>query len=421
MGLYFSELQGKPVFDAKGKKVGLLKDMVFLDGEKEAAITHLVLPQGKLPTRFVDLVGKRIELNTTEDQLVYEPLRDDDFTVHGYILDKQIVDVDGLKVVRVNDIYLDRSGDSLVIHSVDIGTRGILRRLGLQQDIAKNILGKKQKKAIKGRLISWEYVQPLHSNLSRLALKVPKIRMENLHPADIADIMEDLSARERVVVLRSLDDRKAAETLSEAHPEVQRSLLRYMRLETIISLFETMRVEQAAHLLQILSPQRREHILSLVKKARATEIKEFMGYAPNTVGAIMQTDMLAIPEDYTMTKTLNLLRKVAPSPSKVYYLYVVDKARRLVGILSLRLLLITAPRKTVGEVMRKNTINVNVNTLKEDVAKLMIKYNLVVVPVVDDDQRIKGVVTAYEVLSEVTPKSWKLNTFFPTKEMGKIR
>ncbi|MBU0980132.1 MAG: CBS domain-containing protein [Nanoarchaeota archaeon] len=427
MGVYFSELQGKPVQDRRGKKVGVFTDMVFSDGEKQAKISHIVFKDkklDKLPMRYVDLVGKSIKLSILKKDLKPESLDQEDFTITKYIMDKQVVDIDGLKVVRVNDACLDRDGDDLVLHSVDIGTRGMMRRLGLTAAVFLRLFGRKARSNIqrlKSSLVPWEYVQPLHSNTSRLMLKVPKIRMNNLHPADIADLMEDLSSRERVVVLRSLKDEQAAETLGEAHPDVQESLLRDMRLERIIEILDKMRPEQAADLLKSIPEKRAKHLLRLMKKSRAAFVKEIMAYPEDSAGSFMQTDYIALPEKYTVTKTINLLRKVAPPPNKVYNLYVVDKARHLVGILSLRLLLISKPKTLVKDIMRKNAINVKVETSRDDVARLLIKYDLVIVPVVDDQQRLKGVVTAYEVLTEVSPKSWKLKIFFPTKGMGKVR
>ncbi|MFH1409626.1 MAG: CBS domain-containing protein [Nanoarchaeota archaeon] len=422
MGVYFSELQNKTVYDKKKRRVGVLLDMVFNDGEQEAKISHLVLKRKcleKLPMKFVDLVGKHIELNVEEKELTYDALQEDDFTITHYILDKQIVDVDDLKVVRVNDTYLDRKGNDLVLHSVDIGTRGFFRRLGIHVKFLRKLF---RGNSVNGHsLIAWEHVQPLHSHISKLKLKVPRIRMAGLHPADIADIMEDLSARERVVVMRSLDDGKAGETLTEAHPDVQHSLLRYMRLEKIVDILEHIRPEQAASILENIPDHRKIQLLRAMKRGKAAKVKEILAFDPDSAGGIMQTDVYSVSINYTMTKVLHLLRKKAPSPEKVYYLYVTDEQKRLVGILSLRTLLITPPRKTAGEVMRKRAIHVNVNTPKEDVARLMIKYNLIIVPVVDAQLRLKGVVTAYEVLTEVTPKSWKLKQFFPSLKMGKIK
>ena len=174
MGVYFSELQGKVVHDRKGRKVGILKDMIFEDGEKEAKIVYLVLKQkrnNKLPIKYVDVVGKKIRLNKAKEDIITEKFEEDDITITRYILDKQIVDVDDLKVVRVSDVYLNMSHGHLVLHSVDIGTRGVMRRLGFTAKMFSRILRKKyveSRMRTLANLIPWAYVQPLHSNVSKL-------------------------------------------------------------------------------------------------------------------------------------------------------------------------------------------------------------------------------------------------------------
>ncbi len=417
--VYFSEIKGKPIFDANNKNIGILKDLVFVDGEKYAEITHLVyLDENKNRKKISwDLVKELkseangintkigINLNTPEEKITPFFEKEKEALV-GNIIDKQLIDVDGFKVVRVNDAVLGKVEDKFCIVAVAIGTRSFMRRFGFK----KIMPGK-----IKEHVIPWESVERLEPEFHDLHLITQKSKIADLHPEDIADIMEDLSHQERILIFNTLNRKKAAETLIDAEKEVQKSLFSNLKIRRIVDLLENIPPDQAADILSLMSKSRVEKIFETMRPDTSTKIREILNYNPESAGAIMDTEFITIPEDYNVQKTINLLRKITPPSKKIFHLYVVNKEKQLVGVLSVRQLLISLPDRKIVEFMKRDVIYVKLSTPKEDIAKAVSRYDLFVLPVVNDNKIIQGVVTADDVLTEVMPQTWKRSRYKPHK------
>jgi len=417
--VYFNQLKGKPIFDENNKNIGFLKDLVFVDGEKYAEITHLIYLdenkyRKKIPWDWVKELKSEtngiktdigIILNTPAEKITPFFEKEKEILVSN-IIDKQLIDVDGFKVIRVNDVVLGKVEDKFCVVAVAIGTRSFMRRFGVE----KIMPGK-----IKEKVIKWEAVERLEPEFHDLHLKTQKSKIADSHPEDIADIMEDLSHKERILIFNTLGRKKAAETLIDAEKEVRKSLFSNLKIRRIVELLENISSDQAADILSLMSKSKVEKILNTMRPDTSTKIREILNYNPESAGAIMDTEFITVPEDYNVQKTINLLRKVTPPSKKIFHLYVVNKNKQLIGVLSIRALITSPPNRKITEFMNKYVIYVKLSTPKEDIAKTISRYDLFVLPVVDENKVIKGVVTADDVLTEVMPETWKRSRYKPHK------
>jgi len=411
----FSQLRGSSVFDKNNKQIGVLSDLVFVDGTKYAEITHLIYEwhdkyKKKIPWslvgEFKEGKDKKIEiiLNETDEQISPFFVKEKEMLVGG-ITDKQVVDVDGVKVVRVNDVALGKIEDKLCIVAVAVGAKSLARRLGFKALSAN----------LKENVIPWKSIERVEAEFHGLHLKIQKNKIAELHSEDIADLMEDLSQKERILIFNSLPRKKAVKTLIGAEPDVKNSLFRDMKTERIKDLLENIPLDQSADILSFMSESRANEILGLMRKEDASKIRKVLNYHPESAGAIMDTMFIAVPKNFNAEQTIRMLRKKKPSSSKAYHIYVVDKANKLMGVLSIRDIIISPPKKKVVDFMKKEVIFIKDTTPKEDIAKAMTRYDVLVLPVVDQNNVIKGVVTADDVLTEFIPKTWRREKYRPNK------
>ncbi len=331
---------------------------------------------------------------------------DCDILLSETLLDKQIIDTDGLKVIRVNDVLLTKTDDKLCITAVDVGTRGLLRRLGVE-DLLSPIIEK-----VGNKLIAWEYVEPLNmyaegSACQNIQLKIPRSKLAEVHPADIADLMEELSHKERAMVFNALDSQTAAETLAEAAPEVQQSVVKNVKKSKLAEIFEHLAPDEAVNLISVLQKRVANELLGLIKPEKAKKIKELVEYDKDFAGSMMNPTFTSVPNYYTADQTIKYLRKIMVTAQHIFYVYVVDKDDNLVGVLSLRSLILAQPNDLVETFMRGKVISIDAKAPKKDAAKTILKYNLLALPVVSETGKLLGVVTIDDVLEKVAPSEWK--------------
>ena len=414
----FSELRNKTIYDKDGKDIGILKDLVFMDGKEYAEISHIIYLSDDKYRKKVSFRLIR-ELKTEDKGLaIYlnEAIKDIDPVLEqgteflvGDLIDKQIVDVHGMKVVRVNEVILGKVTGKFVIVAVGVGTSSLMKRLGMKA-VAQRI-GKPKEK-----LIPWHSVEPLEPGLHRIHITFQKDKIADLHPSDIADIMEDLSHEERVLIFNSLDKDKAAKTFIEAEPKVQSSFFKNLKVNRIIEILETISPNHAADILSMMPKFRSEELLRSMDSQYSKKIKEILKYPEESAGALMHTKFIAVPRNYTAQQTIDKLRKIKPSSEESYHIYIVDKKGRLLGVLSIRSLITASPKTFVSKLMKKEVVKVPLDSEKDDMANAIAKYNLFALPVVDDKEVLKGVVKADDVLTEVMPDSWKKRVYMIKKE-----
>jgi len=407
---YLSEIQNRKILGPGGDEVAKLADVAVVPTGQFPPVQWAVLATraGEHAIRWSDLVSEtgHYRVLVPLDQVLEAGLPDDALRLGRDLMDKQIVDTHGAKVVRVNDLQLEEAGGQLRLVGADVGLRGLLRRVGAER-LAEGIAGVVGRKLPRG-IIPWHLVQPIDTgNAANVRLTVPHAKLALLHPADIADIVEDMSADERRAVFEQLDVETAAETLAEIEPEMQVEIVGDLDEERAADILEEMAPDEAADLLQDLPEEQREELVELMEKEEGEDVEELLSHSENSAGGIMTTDFVALPRELTAAAGINRLRELKPDPELAYYLYVIDAEGRLDGVVSLRDLVVASPDELLAQIMDPHILKVEVDTPKEDVASLIAKYDLLAVPVVDAGQKLLGIVTVDDVVELMLPRGWK--------------
>ncbi len=407
---YISDLKGKPVADMEGERIGVVQDLIA--SVRQVPHPQIVAIQVKRPsgtlivpiTNVAVLVSPGIPLNRRLSDIVpYQPSESDLFLVRD-ILDKQIIDIDGVRVVRVNDIELARINNHFYVANVDIGGLGLLRRLGIDR-FAQRLAARLGRGFAPG-IISWNEVELLPGN-QPMRLKVPGRKLTELHPADLAEIISDLARPESDKLLESLDVKTLADTLEEVEPDFQASLVESMPDEKVADVLEEMAPDEAADLLAEMPEGRSQELLNLMEKDEAEDVRMLLAYPENSAGGIMNTEFIAVRPNLTAEQAMNILREHADQAETVFYVYVTDEEEHLLGVFSLRDLVLAKPSTPVTEFMHDRVASVKLLDSQDEVAQAIAKYNLVALPVVDDQNRMKGIVTADDALDKLIPTAWK--------------
>src|SRR5512132_1135249 len=406
---YLSDIQHRRVIEPNGTEVAKLADLAVVPQGQFPAVQWAILatPSGERIVRWNELAQEighlrlRGRLATISDATPPpEALR-----LSRDIMDKQVVDTHGAKVVRVNDLQLSEVDGQLRLVGADVGLRGLLRRVGAEA-FAERFAGMAGRKLPRG-IIPWHLVEPLEAPDAAVRVTVPRTKLALLHPADIADIVEEMAADERRQVFEQLDVETAAEALSEVEPEMQASIVSDLDEERAADILEEMAPDEAADLLQDLPEERREELVDLMQKEEAADVEELLTYPEDAAGGIMTTDLIALAGDLTSAQAIDRLRELQPDPELTYYLYVVDAQGRLDGVISLRDLVVAKPDAKLADVMDPHVLKVEATTPKEDVAALIAKYDLLALPVVDARQALIGTVTVDDVVEIMLPRGWK--------------
>lgn len=408
--LFLSEILRKPVFDAGGEIIGKLKDLIVIKGLPLPVVDALLVRDRKkilkIEWKHVNIFNKRIISSTLLAGDIQEYSPDDrDLIAVRDILDKQIMDANGAKVVRVNDIKLERFYEQAVLTAVDIGMRAILRRLGYEKT-GEDILRMFRIK-LSENLISWNYLQPLEPKLKTISLTVPKQMMSEIHPADIAEIISSVSREEGAALFRELDIEAAAETLSELEPDVKTQIIEEVGPEKASTLIEHMDPDDAADILNELPAEKVKMIFELLEKEDAEDIQELLSHEEDTAGGLMTNEFLSYHRDTTVNEVLENFREDALEVETIYYIFIIDEEDKLIGVSSLRDLLLAKPAQKLEEIMETNIKKVHVEDDEAVVAAAISKYNLVAIPVVNEEEELLGIVTVDDIIDRILPPKAK--------------
>jgi CBS domain-containing protein len=408
--LYLSTAIGRPVLDEPGEALGKVDDLIVALGERYPPVTGLVVSAARrrifLPWASVasfDATGARLRTRTIDIGRFRQ--RPDEILLRADLLDKQIVDIDGRKVVRVNDLRLDDVDGRLRLVAVDVGASGLLRRLGFEG--AYRLLARNLGLPLPERYIDWEDVDPVETSIASIKLRVPHAGLAELHPADLATIIDQLAPKDRAGILASLDDEAVADAMEEMEPETQVEILEDLEPARAADILEEMSPDDAADLVADLSDETREEILALMEAAEAEEVKELLSYPEDTAAGMMTTAFVTIPVQLTCGGAIDRLRELEPDAETIYYVYVTDDDERLVGVLSLRDLIVAQPETPLADVMIREPVAVGLLADEDEVAEVVAHYNLLAVPVIDDEGRLEGIVTVDDALDAVIPAAWK--------------
>lgn len=398
--LYLSQMMGKPVVDASGEKIGTISDLAISTGEVFPRITSLAFQgPGKVPfmiswRKYVDQFDEDgITLSVDAIDIRFSYLQPEEVLLARDLMNRQIVDTQGMKVVRVNDLKLSQSGTQLRLLGAEVGARGILRGLHPLIERAAVAVAKVFKKRIDEQIIAWNYMDLLDRDLSKVQLSVTHRRLDELHPADVADILEQLDPQQRAAVFEHLDDARATEAISEMEDELQAEFIDDLDDARAARLIGDMEPDDAADIVRDLPYEKAETLLRLMGVEDATEIRRLLGYKDGTAGGMMTTQYVAVPKETTVRETIEVLRDLDEDHPTVHYVYVTDDYGKLIGVLSLRTLVLTDDDKQLGDIMYDEIISVNPGETEEDVAADIFKYDLPAMPVVDERGALLGIVT----------------------------
>lgn len=313
------------------------------------------------------------------------------------VLDRQLVDIDGRKVVRVNDIRLALLTTGIYTVAVDVGVEGLLRRLGIAKPL--KIILRPFGLNLPGKLILWDEVASVDFSHAGIKLSKEYSKLMTLHPSDLADIIEDLDRNAQIAFFSSLDEEKAADVLEELETDAQIDILESMSTEKAANVLEKMPTDEVADLLDEMQEDRAEELLNEMESVTSDEIRELMEYPDNTVGSIMTTDYISFNEYLTVGETLDELRRLKPESDSIYYLYVLDNNERLIATVSLRDIVISEPDVKLMEIMNTQVIYICDYDKINSLAEIISKYSLLAVPVVDEESKMLGMVVIDDVVS----------------------
>lgn len=408
---YLAALLRETIYDADGTRLGRIVDLIIEPRERYPVVTKVIFQAVGSRERHVvpwplvrSASSEGFRLSRRFADLPACEIKSEEVSVVERIVDRQIVDISGQRVVRVNDLKFGAVGAEVLLTHVDIGTRGVLRRLHWEHFTLG--LCRLLHVRFPERLIAWEHVQLPHEG-DELHVDESRDRLENMQPADLADIAEALNAPERAALLWGIDEEVAADALQEMEPDLQVAVVNELTDEQASDIIEEMDPDAGADLLADLSEERAEAILDLMEPEEAADLRELMQYSPESAGGLMTVEYVAVAETANVREAMRLLREEAQEMETLYYVYVIDAEEHLKGVFSLRDLIVAQGDLPVTEIMERSPVRVHVGTQQHDIAHTVAHYNLLAVPVVDDENHLLGMVTVDDAIDAVVPTAWK--------------
>src|SRR5580700_8597713 len=403
--LFLTELLGLPVYDLKGRRIGVVKDAALVPLVDSVRIDRYLVGGGWswLTVRYDQIRSISLEgLHLRDENLT--PYHSDEYMLRMVrdLLDQQIIDAQGRKVVRVTDVtfYIDPQGDGQILSlmEVDVGLRSILRRL--VQGVLPRRWVRWAQRPIAPNSIRWEFCNILEPDPQRrLRLNISNRLLENMHPADLADIVEELSPDDRESIFENIDSEVAADALTEIDPEIQASILESLETETAADIVEEMSPDHAADALGELGTETSEEILEEMEHAPKTEVRELLEFEEDTAGGMMNTEFVSLREDATVADALQALRQNEDLLESLNTMFLVDAHERLKAAVPLARLFLHEGAITLASLASDTLLEVQVTEKQDRVTEMFDKYNLLTLPVVDDDGKLAGVITADDVIT----------------------
>src|SRR6267142_2462495 len=404
--LYLSQLLGRPIRDLEDERVATIKDVIVRLGEDDhPPVTGVVARFGRRDFflsrwRITELDEHGVRLNS--DILDLRPFtrRDGEVLLARDVLDKQLIDVDGKRVVRVNDVQIIEAANEWHVTGADVSFAGLWRRLAparfLRSDRPVEV-------------IDWADVGYLATDAATVQLKSHRGKLARLHPVEIARLAEAFSYQQGAEIVESLDDETAAETLEEMAAARQAQIIGDMDEERAADILEHMSPDEAADVLGDLPEDKAEDLLNRMDDDEQLEVAELLPYEDDSAGGLMTTEFVTLPRDLTAGEALARLREMAQTPNMIYYLYIVagEDSWNLVGVIALRSLILSDPSAPLERVMRTELQVAHPDDAAVEVAQKIAEYNLLALPVVDETGDILGIVTFDDAIEILLPKDWR--------------
>ena len=410
---YLSQVIGSKIYAPNGKQLGKVIDLIVNasehgNPEEEAFRPHLIGIKTKINAKITILNFEQIKISNPRNKFMFHCSQIEELSAAKVelglplaknILDRQIVDINGRKLVRVNDIRLVSIASGTYALAVDIGTEGLLRRLGVSTLINSSFgIFNLQ---LPTNYILWDDVDAFDSNNFNIKLSYSSQKLHRLHPSDLADIIEEMGTLSRTKIFESLDDEKAADVLEELEPYAQAQIIESMSIGKAADVLEKMPADEVADLLDVLGEDKVELLLNEMERESSDEVRELLEYEDNEVGSLMTTDFLSFRENLTVEETLNELRVQKPEADMIYALFIIDKNEKLIATVSLRDLVISAPDTTLSEIMHKGPIVVLHEDKIDTLADIISKYDLLAIPVTDELGKMKGMVVIDDIVEDL--------------------
>ena len=399
--LYFTELLALPVYDLKGRLIGRVKDAAIVPLIDVSRVDRFLVGVGGtwLSVRY----GQVAEISLTGIRLndeVMVPYHSDEYMLRigRDLLDQQIIDVNGRKVVRVNDVTFEMRGGYLSVLEVDVGIRSIVRRI-LQGLVPRRIIRRMQR-PISPNSISWDFCSIIEADPQRrLRLNISNDKLEKMHPADLAEIVEELGNAEREAIFETMDSEVAADALSELNPGTQASILESLEPDVAADIVEEMSPDEAADALAELEHETSEDILDEMETAEGEEVRELLEFDEDSAGGMMNTEYVALPEAATVREAIDHLRGQEELLESVNVLFLVDAEGILKATVPLARIFLAAGDRELRTLAPEKLRRASLDVKQEDLTEIFDKYNLISLPIVDAEGRLVGVVTADDIIS----------------------
>jgi len=403
---YLSRILGNKVYTPDMKVIGRLSDLGVIN---ELKSPHVTTAKVKTNNGLKDYDFKYFSITKQKRQYVLVCNKIEEYTppntlfLRKHILDQQIIDVNGRKVVRVNDISLSYLEKGASVVAVDIGIDGLLRRIGIAKPL--KMLGLK----VPARLMLWNNVEAIITSNENIVLSKTYDSLSILHPSDLADIIEDFDSKTGLTIFSSLDNAKAADVLEQMEEDAQVSFIESLSADKAADVLENMPADEAADILDGMNVEKVEELLNSMEKEAAGDIRELLGYNSKEVGSLMSTDFVFFKDKETINEAIENLRILKPEEDELFSLYVVDENEKLIGTLSLRDLIISEPTSKIGDIMNKKFKSMFDTDSIKDLIKNVSKYNLVAIPVTDHEMKLLGNVIINDIIYELLKNKRKVS------------
>lgn len=415
MFVFFTELVKMDVVDRHGRWMGRPCDFIARLDEPYPTVASLVVSTGIFRKRYTTIPWNQLSFQRDRIQLK-QPLESIEMskryrepmqaTLRSSVLDQQVVDTYNRKVVRVNDLHFLRVGNELRLVHVDVGMRGLIRRLGWERlvDGVVRVLSRHARYLVGEGFISWKYIQPLDIQpvTGTLKLNVEQEELKKIPPPDLSEMLMELDPPHRVALFKTMDVQSQVDIITEWELKWQKALIEDLDTRTAVELFEWMPADEATDLLGALSRRDADRILGMISNQKARALSELLQHESDSAGGLMTTEFIRLKKEMTVGEAIEHIKKAELKKAEtIHYAYVVDDDDRLIGAVSFRKLLIEPLDALIGEAMLVKPPNVNVEASVKEVAFLLDKYNLFALPAVDDDGMLEGIITIDDVLSVV--------------------
>lgn len=402
---FFSKILYKTIYNTPGSLIGKLNDVILDFSDSKPTIKAIEVKSGRRLTYiqavFLEIYNDgsenyAIKLNTNSIYML--PAPENEFFLARDFLDKQIVDINGKKVERVNDVRIGIINGKWSVVAVDIGLRGLLRRLGVEYPAIR--ISGLLKKEFRNTLVYWDNVQPLSSDIPNLQLSTSMNKLKTLHAADIADIIEELDKQSQLTLFHGLDNEKAAEVLEEMEAESQLSILNTLPDEKASDLLEIMPSDEAADILEEIEDTRAEILLDQMLSENSNEIRELMEYEEKTVGSVMTKEYISFLPDITVGGVITYLKENKPDEEISHFIYLTNAKNKLIGVVPLIDIATAEGNLKLYDLMKNHLRCVKDEDKIDKVMDIMEKYNLLILPVVDETNELVGITSLNDLVNE---------------------